>query len=208
MDIASFVNSGGKFDLIELFEAFSLLVKQQRSFGSVTGDFLCNISLSKLLNAREVFVHLALVVESCVIPFLQSISSLKLKLKPSIFDESTFYRAIISVLLEKALGAYCPAIEALDRDYKSHLKLKLHHTRKNSIDTATMPQSSNPLHVLFMARARRLGMDILFPPITHDMVLAAIFVSIQTFPHSAAHREIIDLVMAVKVNNAHTQIFV
>lgn len=57
-------------------------------------------------------------------------------------------------------------------------------------------EKSEPI-VRLLAHVRKGGMDILFPQISHDKMLACIYVAITT-TYTAAHRELLDLVMAVK----------
>lgn len=65
-------------------------------------------------------------------------------------------------------------------------------------------EKSEPI-VRLLAHVRKGGMDILFPQISHDKMLACIYVAI-TSTYTAAHRELLDLVMAVKDSGCISQV--
>eukprot|EP01034_Spumella_vulgaris_P022618 gene22618-28755_t len=65
-------------------------------------------------------------------------------------------------------------------------------------------EKSEPI-VRLLAQVRKVGMDILFPQSTHDKILACIFVAIRS-SSTPAHRELIDMVMAVKESNKISQL--
>eukprot|EP01036_Dinobryon_divergens_P027985 gene27985-36856_t len=65
-------------------------------------------------------------------------------------------------------------------------------------------EKSDPI-VRLLAQVRKVGMDILFPQGTHDKILACIFVAIMS-SKTPAHRELIDMVMAVKDSGKITQL--
>lgn len=74
-----------------------------------------------------------------------------------------------------------------------------------AILNAGMEFEKNEPIVRLLAHIRKAGMDILFPQIIHDKILMCIFVSMKC-AHSLAHRELIDVVMAIKDARAVTQL--
>lgn len=65
-------------------------------------------------------------------------------------------------------------------------------------------EKSEPI-VRLLAQVRKIGMDILFPQITHDKILACIFAAIKSAA-TPAHRELIDMVMLVKESRKISQL--
>eukprot|EP00597_Dinobryon_sp_UTEXLB2267_P014736 CAMPEP_0170107832 /NCGR_PEP_ID=MMETSP0020_2-20130122/6212_1 /TAXON_ID=98059 /ORGANISM="Dinobryon sp., Strain UTEXLB2267" /LENGTH=1044 /DNA_ID=CAMNT_0010332441 /DNA_START=252 /DNA_END=3386 /DNA_ORIENTATION=+ len=65
-------------------------------------------------------------------------------------------------------------------------------------------EKSEPI-VRLLAQVRKVGMDILFPQSTHDKILACIFVAIKS-SSTPAHRELIDMVMAVRDSGKISQL--
>jgi hypothetical protein len=204
--IKAFLDSGTKFRLDVLLTCHTALLHSLKSakVGCVdeydlVGTIRAAAEAHKF-TPSVVSVYAALILESCLMPTMTPSGVLVFQLKTA--TEAQFMKSIIQVLSSKASQSDS-VLETLGQQYEAHVRRQC-----TPVDSAE-----------FVTRLRKFGFDILFPPTRYDkvqtvlylifvdltyvcyslQVLSCIYVALRAVPNAISHKDIIDMVMVVKV---------
>lgn len=210
--VGLFLHDRRHLSLEVMLNAFSYVVVCEQSKGFVTAtDLKTGILLCfgrQSCTSTELMVYSTLILESCLHAQLCTGGDLCLTVRKHINDPARFIESLVTILSVDKRNL--PALESLKIQQKEHIACKMGSNSGQLIGNNTAqcpeppgdqicgPEIPEPI-VRFLARVRRSGMDILFPQNTHDKVLVCILMAIKAFKVPPAHRDLIELVMVVKV---------
>lgn len=223
--VESFIKLHRRFSLAALVNTHARLSSLQHAKGSILyEDILQSLTyVMRDMNAQELNAHAALLYEACLCPIVNAKSQMTLQMKPELIEnEHGFIKNLLYVMYSRTGGLESPSVEEFKSEAIVFLKScpppppPPQYPSRVVADLAAIGIVQPPLQgriefeksepiIRLLAQLRKVGMDILFPQSVHDKILACIFVAIKSAA-TPAHRELIDMVMAVRDSNTITQL--